>query len=155
MMTTKEMPCFEEAKFSLQGFLRRCEESSRVIWLFREDVTSYRRLVWVRRWDKERAEALAKEVYDTGRARGLGVRFQGLVRLEAGTGCIVWCPKDDVAASQAMMPRGLKLSVSTPLLTGIEVRSRATWAYLTWRNARREFGNAAVSEVPGRVGIGD
>lgn len=153
-MSMTEMPCFAEAKFSLQGFLRRCEAPSRVIWLFREDVTSYRSVVWVRRWDPERAEALAEAIYDVGRARGLGVRLQGAVRLKAGTGCIVWCPEDETAASYAMMPRGLKLSVGKPLWTGVEVRSRVEWAYRVWRNARREFGNAAVSEVPSRVAIG-
>jgi hypothetical protein len=152
--TDTAAPPFGEAKASLERFLGEQGWPGRVVWVFREDVMSYKRKVWV--WRREggdgEAERLTEELYEAGRAKGLGVLLSATIRFADAMGCHVWVPGTELAAQYAMMPRGLKLAVLTEPLEGMVVRSRIRWWLRNGWNGGWVYGNKApgVVEWPSR-----
>src|SRR5690348_9405728 len=98
------LPSFTEAGATFAAFLEREGAPAQLLWIDREDVTSYRREIWVRVCDPSEAVRRAEARYEAGRKHGLGVSLRAVCKVGAATACYVWVPKDEMDASYAMQP---------------------------------------------------
>ena len=146
---TEDMPPFANASTRTSAFLRAQGAPELVVWVFREDVTSYRRQIWVRAGARDGPQSAAEALYETLRQRGLGVAIRAACQVDGATACYVWAPKDATEAEYAMQPATLKLWVPTPLVRARDVRSSLRWRWLRWLNASPPVGDALVGDVPG------
>ncbi len=118
------------------------------VWVFREDVVSVKWRIWVRTPLPEQNQSRAEVLYETARARGLGVALQVLCLLDFEPCCYVWCPRDEMDAEYAMLS-GLKLSIPHPLLAADSVDNLPMWWYRGWQERRCSFPSY-VNRVPKR-----
>jgi hypothetical protein len=145
------LPSFTEAVATFAGFLEREGAPAQLLWIDREDLTSHRREIWVRVGDASEAARRAEARYEAGRQKGVGVALRAVCKVGASTACYVWVPKDKTAAEYAMQPWSLKCQVPAPLISASVVRSPIYWYIRRAINGSRQFGNALVSELPGRT----
>jgi hypothetical protein len=143
-----EVPDFAPAVERYREFLAADGVPTEILWVEREDVTSYKRQIWVRLPLPAENPARAEDRYIRGRSRGLGLRLETLCALDGVACCYVWAPRDRVEAEQAMST-ALRFSVPRPVIHARPVRSRIAWAVLTLRNRRRSF-SGLVDGVPTR-----
>jgi len=148
-ISVHDVPPFAEASARMSAFLRGQGAPESIVWVFREEVTSFRRQVWVRAGARREAQSAAAEAcFEKGRERGLGVAIRGVCQVEGATACYVWVPKDSTEAEYALQPPSLKLAVPTPLVKARIVRSALRWRWLRWLNASPPVGDALIGEVP-------
>jgi hypothetical protein len=143
-----DVPSFPEASERMSAFLRDQGVPDEIVWVAREELTSYRRQIWFRSTAAGRRTLAAEALFEAGRQRGLGVELRAVCQIEDATACCVWVPKNAAEAEQAMLPPTLKLWVPTPLIGARVVRSRLRWGILRWLNASPPVGDALVSSVP-------
>jgi hypothetical protein len=129
-------PSWEESLVSFQRFIEGQGFSTELVWIFREDVTNCHRRYWVRTPVPASNAALAREQFEAGRRRGLGVTLEVLCRLEGRSACFVWVPEDEEAASYAMQGP-LKFKVPVEAVDAIPVRWSWLWAARCWLNQWR------------------
>jgi hypothetical protein len=145
-----KLPLFTEASSSMAAFLRQGDLPQAIRWIFRDEVTTYRRKIWLRATANSGASKAAETLYEAGRRRGLGVQLRAFCRTTSYTACHIWIPDNEMAAQYAMQPRGLKLAVPTPLLPAKEIRSRLRWRLLELLNRWRPFGDSLTHDLPNR-----
>jgi hypothetical protein len=144
------LPSFTEAVATFATFLEREGAPAQLLWVDREDVTSFKRQVWIRVGHAVEAVARAAARYEAGRERGLGVALRAVCKVGACTACYVWVPNDKTDAAYAVQPRSLKCSVPVPFISAFVVRSTTYWQLRRAFNGWRQFGNTLVSELPDR-----
>ena len=104
---------FDDACGEFVAFLASQGRPTALRWFCREDVTAHRRRVRVSSSSPDCNRTLYERYFRHGITRGLGLRLEASFFTDGTSWCHVWCPKDDVAASQAMMGGGLHFSVSS------------------------------------------
>ena len=134
--TPKTVP-FDDACREFVAFLASQGSPTSLRWFCREDVTAYRRRVRVLASTPDANRALYERYYRYGVSRGLGLRLEATFFTEATSWCQVWCPQDEVDASQAMMGGSLHYSVSfTPTARHdsqqLATRALARVGYIAW-----------------------
>jgi hypothetical protein len=118
---------FDDACRQLAAFLAAEGRPTVLRWFCREDATGYRRRVRVLASTPDTNRSLYEGYYRYGAIRGLGLRLEATLYTENTSWCHVWCPQDELDASQAMMGGSLHFSASTsPLRTTIHDRVSLT-----------------------------
>src|SRR5215207_6044566 len=97
------LPTFAEATEQLRAFLRSQQLSAEPLWVFREDVTSYKQRFLVKEPLPPENQGLVELFYERGRQRGYGVRLEVLCVLGKRPCCYIWLPKDRMEAEYALM----------------------------------------------------
>lgn len=126
-----QMPVFGDAIKKFQKFLVTHHVSSELLWVFREDVTSRKRRVFVKEPLPSENARLAESLYERGCQRGLGVQLDALCLLGSRPCCYILLPEDELDA-QYMMVKGLKLSVPTDWLHARSIKSNLVWGIYVW-----------------------
>jgi hypothetical protein len=125
-MTPSSCPPFEEAVSRLQAFLASKAHPTDIAWVFRDDLTSNRRGVWVRLPLHGDNGVWAGRCYEIGLKKGLGIWLQMLFVLGNVSYCCVWFPVDEADAEYAMLA-GLKLSVPETLPVAHPGKAGLAW----------------------------
>lgn len=144
-------PPFDEAVARLRHFVESQAGSSDLLWVFREDVTTYCHSEWIRVPVRRENANLAREYYEFGRQQGFGVTLACLCQFGGRSACYVWMPKDESEAADRLQGPCLKLQVhkgrNDANRTGTPVRSFLSWQYRCWRNRQwRDFDGLLRSQ---------
>lgn len=126
-----EVPAFDEALRQLKVFLAGQNIHGDPLWVFRDDVVSYKLRLHVKEPLPNTNEKLAAALYERGLQRDMGIRLNVLCLLGSRPCCYVWLPKDtEEAASALLLMSKFIISVPTELPRARTVSSRpAWWAY--------------------------
>jgi hypothetical protein len=114
----EDPPEFQVAVERFRSFLLGQNINGRLVWVFDEDVSRRGRSIRIVAPLAEDNAARARDAYNSACKKSLGVRLDVICSLGADLCCMVWSPKDETEAEYALMPRGLKLRVPTPLPEG-------------------------------------
>lgn len=126
-----QMPTFANAVEQYREFLVSQQISSQLLWVFREDVTSHKRRVFVKESLPPENEQIVARLYKIGCQRGLGVQLDVFCLLHSRPCCYILLPKDEFEA-ECKMIGGLKLSVPTELIQARSVTSNFLWNFKVW-----------------------
>jgi hypothetical protein len=138
------IPDFAAAVLRFQAFLRQQNVSPDFIWIFREDVMTWRRRLYVKLPLPSENEKLAETRYHAGRSLGFGVCLKAFCLIDSIPCCHVWFAKDADNAAQHLCA-GLKLAVPVALRAAHPVRSRFQWLMMKRVGAKRlELGFAPM-----------
>jgi hypothetical protein len=132
-----DTPSFGEVLPQFLRFVKREGYSTDLVWVFGEEVTNCRRRYWIRVPVPGDNLPLAREYYEYGRRKGLGVSLEVLCRLEGRSVCYVWVPEDQEAASYAMMGGDLHFKVFSDAPFAGAIHSRVAWWCLSRLNSWR------------------
>ena len=151
-----DMPPFDEA---IAAFLRMVEEqgfSTDLLWVFREDVTNYRRNIWMRMPVPIVNADRVRRFYDQGRRDGFGVNLEVLCRLDGRSACFAWLSGHERDGKPLYDPMQGSLCLKTPI-DPIEARAiRARWAWTIRCTINRWHGrNSFSSFLPSRQDAAD
>ena len=126
-----EVPGFDDAVGQLKGFLAGQNISTDLVWVFREDVVSYKLRLYVREPLPSGNERLVASFYERGLKRDLGIRFNTLCLLNSRPCCYIWLPEDREDAGYALLLMSkFIISAPTELSHARPVRNwLAWWAY--------------------------
>lgn len=130
---------FDDAVATFREFLQKTGFPKEIVWLSAEDaVLVPGRVLYLKPQAHEVGVALARERYETGMARKLGVLFAALCKLGDATCCFVWVPSDADEAQRSLMPKsgGLKLRVPNEefRLSIKRIRNSLYWKILQARH---------------------
>jgi hypothetical protein len=138
---TGPIPDFDAALRQFRRFVSDVGHSPRcLLWIFREDVSTYRRRVLIRAPLPADNERVARVRYEYGRGLGIGVCVDGFCRLGADLCCTTWFVRDWEESARRLCG-GLKLSVPSPadLAVARPVRGRLVWAVRSWLDAYSRY----------------
>ncbi len=123
-----EVPDFDNAIRQLKTFLAGQNVSTDLVWVFREDVVSYKLRLYVRASLPNDNDDLAASLYERGLVRDLGVRLEVLCLLGSRPCCYIWLPEDreDAGYSLLLMSKFI-ISVPTELPHARPVKNRLAW----------------------------
>jgi len=125
---------FEAGVKKFQECLRANRSPERILWIQPEDILlTGKRLFYVKILAPESRELAARQVYEIGAERGLGVLFGTICEVDGTTCCYVWIPANEDEAEAALMPADLKMSIKTDKVPTIAIRSRLFWWFLKLR----------------------
>jgi hypothetical protein len=131
--TPPGIPPFEIAVARFQAFVAQVGHCPRkLVWLFREDVSTHTRRVLVKVPIPTENEQIARSRYEQGRRLGVGVCLDAFCWLESDLCCSVWFVGGFPEAARQLC-YGLKLSVPTELSSGEPIRNEFWW------NVRKQF----------------
>lgn len=118
---------FEEAETHFKNFLEGEGFGSKLIWIFREDVI-IAGAVFIRTPVPSSNTGRAKECFELGKLRDLGVKFHAFATLNGVPCAYVSLPKDDVDTQYKLMGnQSLKCSRTTPMPEAKAVPSFFSW----------------------------
>ena len=146
----EELPTFENALRKFKDFLFRENKPGDILWVFREDVTTYKRRMWVKFPFPQDRSTLARQLYKIGVKRGFGINMNMVGQLENYSFCYIWLPVDEIEMEYAMMNGNLKLTAFQDELDVIIVKSKLKWRCLKWLNSLRGF-NFLEKKFPGNI----
>jgi hypothetical protein len=138
---TAPIPDFEAALKQFRHFVADVGHSPRgLLWIFREDVSTYRRRVLIRTPLPADNEQVARTRYEHGHNLGIGVCVNGFCQLGADLCCTTWFVSD-LEESARRLCGGLKLSVPAPadLVVARPIRTKLVWAVRRWLDAHSKF----------------
>jgi len=119
---------FEDSKKIFQEFLGEQQISSDLLWVFQEDVLLKKDVTLVKASDLERNENLAKELYEIGRKRNLGVCFHTFALLDSRPCCYIQLPSDQNEAERLLIGNSyLKCSIRNPLMKAKPLTNTLMW----------------------------
>ena len=101
---------FEEASLMLSEHLRKQGKPDHLVWIFQEDITGFRRRLFVHPSPPEVNQELARRLFDLGVKQQRGLKLEVIGFAEHRAYCYVWIPADDAAARQGMT-RGLHFTI--------------------------------------------
>jgi hypothetical protein len=132
---------FEDAQKRFQEFLVRNGYPKELTWVTPDDVILRdRKLVYVRLPVPASNTLHARELFELGMLRQLGVLLQAVCEIDGTTCCYVWVPVDQAESQYALMPRGLKMSanMAESRIPARSVRSRIQWHWLRKKQAMKD-----------------
>jgi hypothetical protein len=131
-----DIPCFEIAMARFRAFIGQLDHHPRnLVWLFREDVTTNKRLVRIKIPLPVENEQIAKSRYEQGRSLGIGVCLDAFCWLESDLCCNTWFVRDLDESAQRLC-YGLKLSVATDLPCGEPIQNWLSWKMRSWLDSK-------------------
>ena len=142
---------FKEATEAFGDFLVSQGCSRAIAWVFREGITQHRRR-WLLDVNATESGVLATDaeaLYEEGRRRGLGVRFNAIGEAGGVTYAYVWVPEDEGEADAMMMTGGLRCSVSTGGVI-VTLTQRRWWFEAVRFVDELRGGGTFVKDVPRR-----
>jgi hypothetical protein len=148
----EKCPQFDLAVTQFKEFLATEGKPTEILWVFREDVTSFKRMLWFKAPIRHENESSARILYAQGLERGLGVNLHQIGEYANNSLCYIWIPADEVDMSQAMMGNGLKLSILQSSFDLRPVPGNLNWKWLKWRNQQRGY-NSIEKQLPERIPI--
>ena len=131
MNTEPRTQSFADACRTFQSFLSQESVSSDLVWVFREDVVSYKHRILVKEPLPPGNVEMAESLFHRGWERGFGVSLDVFCLLGSRHCCYVWLPEDAREAELHMLA-GLKMSVPTNLPVATSVRSWLRWRFNMW-----------------------
>lgn len=138
---------------AFQEFLAREGKPTEILWLFREDVSTYKRNLWLRVPVDAGNQRAVCALYAQGLERGLGVVLNQIGECANQSLGYVWIPADTSEMEGAMMSRGqLKLSILQSRYALRTVTGGLRWTWLKWRN-QGLGGNGLATQLPERKPI--
>lgn len=142
---------FRQATEAFADFLLSQGCSRSIVWVFREGVTQFRRR-WLIDVNTTEGGALATDaeaLYEEGRRRGLGIRFDMIGEAAGITYAYIWVPEDEAAADAAMITRGLRFSTQSSGVI-VALTQRRWWFNVVRFVDSLRGGGTFVREVPSR-----
>ncbi len=137
------IPNFETAFERFHAFVSDLGHPAReLVWVFREDVSTYKRRVLVKIPIPNTNEQIARIRFEQGRSLGIGVCLEVYCRLGRALCCCTWFV-ESFEESARLLCSGLKLSAPAPedLVVAQPVRNAVIWQVRRWRDARSGFGH--------------
>jgi len=99
-----------------------------LLWTTLHEVLVWRRRFYVRWGDSPAHERKAKEAFEAGIEKGLGVELEAKCKTDHVTICRVLVPADEIDAQYRMIPKaGVKMSVPVHSPSAVLVRSTVVW----------------------------
>lgn len=155
-----DLPGFDDAIASFARFVEAEGHGRELTWVFREDVTSMRRRLWIRVPVPTANRNLARELYETARVSGVGSSLVVLGDSGHTSACYVEV-HGGLAAFPAAGTVGLCLSVPTDQRSVRLIRSALYWRARRWRNqaaglegmASQVISRAAATELVSRMRV--
>lgn len=102
---------FEEASRELVEFLRSQGHPDQVVWIFREEITGFRRQTFVHPSPDKKNRELARQLFNRCAEEGRRLKLTVVGFAEARAYSYVWISPHDIDASRAT-PHGLLISVA-------------------------------------------
>jgi hypothetical protein len=125
-MALKTELSFQAAVERFKEFLSAQGHSTDLLWIFREDVLTHKRRVFLR-WPLPQAnERYAETHYEAGRDRGLGLKLEVFCWAAERACCYVLVPEDEAAADSLMMTE-LRFSCPVEKATAMRIRTKLLW----------------------------
>lgn len=119
---------FEDSKRIFQEFLNEQQISADMLWLFQEDVLLRKDTLLVKASNFDKNENLAKELYEIGRKRNLGICFHAFALLDSRPCCYIELPSDQDEAERLLIGNSyLKCSVRNPLMKAKPFSNTVMW----------------------------
>jgi hypothetical protein len=104
---------FEDARERFREFLVENGYPRKLTWVTPNDVLlSDRKLVYVKLPVPTSNLLRARELFELGMPRQLGVLLHAVCEIDDTTCCYVWVPADQTESRYALMPRDLKMSAN-------------------------------------------
>jgi hypothetical protein len=135
------IPDFDAALEQFRNFIAQVGHApGALVWVFREDVSTYRRRVLIKVPVPADNERVARARYEQGRTVGVGVCLDVFCRLGSALCCTTWFVKG-LEESARRLCYGLKLCVPAPadLVSAQPVRNGLVWAVRRWLDSRSAF----------------
>ncbi len=135
------IPDFDTAVARLRNFIQEVgHPPGELVWVFREDVSTYRRRVLIKIPLPVENERVARRRFEEGRRVGIGVCLSVFCRLGDAYCCTTWFVSD-LEESARKLCYGLKLSVPAPadLDSARAVQGRLVWAVRRWLDGTSQF----------------
>jgi hypothetical protein len=161
---TPEVPAFSNAIQQLKDFLLAGQNiSTDLLWVFREDVVSYKLRLYVREPLPGGNERLVESLYERGLRRDLGIRLNVLCLLGSRPCCYIWLPKDREDAGYALLLMS-RFIIGSPsdMLRARSVKNRLAWrAYklldekFGWRDRADRVPHRNIQRLPSAARAGD
>ena len=132
---------FQEAVAQFRQFVAANGYPQDVVWVTPDDVIlSGGAQVYVRVPTLRGNEKSARQRFETGMSRKVGVLFAILCEVEGATCSYVWVPKDESEAQEGLMPTGIKMSARTgsSRIHGEPIRNLLRWSYLHLKYRKNE-----------------
>jgi hypothetical protein len=140
----QEVPMFDEAIKQFQEFIARQQIVTDLLWVFREDLSSYKQRILIKQPLPEANLTMVKSLYECGRQQGLGVRLDMLCLLDAKPCCYVWVPKDiDEAGRHLLLLSKFIMSIPEKLLSARSIGNPLSWAWYKWYDRKRGWNKLA------------
>jgi hypothetical protein len=121
---------FQTAYMKYRAFLTQEGHGKEPLWIFREDVIAYKRRVWLRWPLPSQNRELVEQLYEQGRQGEFGVQLTSYCLAGYHACCYVYVPENEIEASYAMLPSGLKLSVTMNMPSAQKVSNKILWHFL-------------------------
>lgn len=131
------MQSFADACEEFVAFLALENRPTSLQWFCREDVTGYRRRLRVVAPPAEVNRTLYERYFQHGLDRHLGLRFEASFYTDGLSWCHIWCPRDELDASQAMLSDTIRYSANT---SPVCVTVHSNTAVALWRLVDRFRG---------------
>jgi len=140
---------FDEAEALFRRFLSENGHPPKLKWVFAEDVLLDGRSVIIRVPLPDENHARARECYELGIARNLGINIHGLCLSDGEICCYVQLPEDDVDAQYKLLdPKFVRFSVVIDPNEAIPCRSGIIWKFWKIKFSNKDTGYEGL--IPSR-----
>jgi hypothetical protein len=145
-----EAPPFEEAIKEFQCFIAKQGLSADLLWVFREDISFFKRRILIKQPLPEGNSKTAEALYKRGCREKNGIRLEVLCLLGEKPCCYVWVPKDmDEAERNLLLLSRFIMSIPENLLSARGIRNPLAWTWYKWFDGKRGW-NELAEGVPRR-----
>ncbi len=128
---------FDEACTSFEKLLKEHNYPAKIAWITAADIVcTNSTTVHVKSPVPNCNEQMVRSLFGYGISQERGIWFQAIGASETVAYCCAWVPPNEIARQQAMMPKGLKLSVAVGIskIQFRPVRTGMHWLYLRIRH---------------------
>jgi hypothetical protein len=132
---------FDKAQERFRDFVFKCGYPRELIWIAPSDVLlTGNKLIYVKLPVPENNLLRARELFEFGMHRQLGVLFKAVCDIGGVSCCYVWAPADESESRYALMGRDLKMSarVEESKIPNRSVRSQLHWHLLKILHGRKQ-----------------
>jgi hypothetical protein len=132
---------FEEALADFKEFLSSQGLSTKVIWVFREDVVFQPERIFIKLPIPTENESRAQACYELAQRRNFGVSLRAFCLLETHPCCYIVLPENDGDAGRMLMSKAaVKCVAVTNLIEAEPVLNPAKWLTLRLLNRKSHVG---------------
>lgn len=126
---------FNKVVEDFRQFIQEQGYPGRIVWVGPDDVVVSGTDVYIRVADPLASENQARQSFDAGMKRKLGILMAIFCAAEDETYCYIWTPRDEQESMEHLMPRGPKFSalIEGSRRRGIRVTNLLIWMRLKWK----------------------